>query len=67
MADIQERIAAARKEAEALKDKIKIKKDALADTTCTASLFSLRIPFSPLFLGDQMVTAEKRVGLGAPH
>ena len=40
MADIQERIAAARKEAEALKDKIKIKKDALADTTCTI--------FSPL-------------------
>jgi guanine nucleotide-binding protein G(I)/G(S)/G(T) subunit beta-1 len=35
MADIADRIAAARKEAEALKEKIKIKKDALADTTRT--------------------------------
>ncbi|KAJ3355147.1 guanine nucleotide-binding protein subunit beta 1, partial [Allomyces javanicus] len=33
MGDIAERINAARKEAEALKDKIKQKKDALADTT----------------------------------
>jgi guanine nucleotide-binding protein G(I)/G(S)/G(T) subunit beta-1 len=33
MADINERIAIARKEAEALKEKIKQKKDALADTT----------------------------------
>jgi guanine nucleotide-binding protein G(I)/G(S)/G(T) subunit beta-1 len=36
MADIADRIAAARKEAEALKEKIKIKKDALADTTLKA-------------------------------
>jgi guanine nucleotide-binding protein G(I)/G(S)/G(T) subunit beta-1 len=34
MAEIADRIAAARKEAESLKEKIKIKKDALADTTC---------------------------------
>jgi guanine nucleotide-binding protein G(I)/G(S)/G(T) subunit beta-1 len=34
MADIQEKISAARKEAEALKEKIKQKKEALADTTC---------------------------------
>ena len=34
MGDIAERIAAARKEAEALKERIKQKKDALADTTC---------------------------------
>ena len=33
MADIAEKIAVARKEAEALKDKIKQKRDALADTT----------------------------------
>ncbi|KAG5460216.1 MAG: WD40-repeat-containing domain protein, partial [Olpidium bornovanus] len=33
MSDITERIAAARKEADALKEKIKAKKDALADTT----------------------------------
>jgi guanine nucleotide-binding protein G(I)/G(S)/G(T) subunit beta-1 len=34
MGDIAERINAARKEAEALKEKIKQKKEALADTTC---------------------------------
>ena len=33
MSDIADRIAAARKEAEVLKEKIKAKKDALADTT----------------------------------
>lgn len=33
MADVADRIAAARKEAETLKEKIKVKKDALADTT----------------------------------
>jgi guanine nucleotide-binding protein G(I)/G(S)/G(T) subunit beta-1 len=33
MADIGERIAAVRKEAEVLKDRIKQKRDALADTT----------------------------------
>jgi guanine nucleotide-binding protein G(I)/G(S)/G(T) subunit beta-1 len=33
MGDIAERIAAARKEAEILKEKIKVKKDGLADTT----------------------------------
>ena len=33
MADIADKIAAARKEAETLKEKIKVKKDALADTT----------------------------------
>jgi guanine nucleotide-binding protein G(I)/G(S)/G(T) subunit beta-1 len=32
--DIAERITAARREAESLKEKIKQKKDALADTTC---------------------------------
>ncbi|KAJ1551550.1 guanine nucleotide-binding protein subunit beta 1, partial [Cladochytrium tenue] len=36
MADINEKIAIARKEAEALKEKIKQKKDALADTTLRA-------------------------------
>ncbi|KAJ3043209.1 guanine nucleotide-binding protein subunit beta 1 [Rhizophlyctis rosea] len=36
MGDIAERIAAARKEAEALKERIKQKKDALADTTLKA-------------------------------
>jgi len=36
MAEIAERIAAARKEAEVLKEKIKAKKDALADTTLRA-------------------------------
>ena len=34
MADVADRIAIARKEAEALKEKIKVKKDALADATC---------------------------------
>jgi len=34
MNDIADRIAAARKEAETLKEKIKMKKDALADTAC---------------------------------
>ena len=34
MGDIQERIATAKKEAEELKDKIKQKKENLADTTC---------------------------------
>ena len=33
-ADIQDRIAAARKEAEGLKEKIKRKKEQLADTDC---------------------------------
>jgi len=33
MSDIQERIAQAKKEAEELKEKIKQKKEALADTT----------------------------------
>ncbi len=37
MGDIADRIAAARKEAETLKEKIKQKKDALADTTCKLS------------------------------
>lgn len=32
--DIAERIAAARREAEALKDRIKLRKEALADATC---------------------------------
>lgn len=32
--DIPERIAAARREAEALKERIKQRKEALADTTC---------------------------------
>ena len=34
MADIAEKIAAARKEAEAIKERIKQKKEALADKTC---------------------------------
>jgi len=34
MGDIAERTAAARKEAEMLKEKIKAKKDSLNDTTC---------------------------------
>jgi guanine nucleotide-binding protein G(I)/G(S)/G(T) subunit beta-1 len=33
MGDIAERIANVRREAEALKEKIKVKRDALADTT----------------------------------
>ncbi|CAG8613099.1 12415_t:CDS:2, partial [Acaulospora colombiana] len=37
MADITDRIAAARKEAETLKEKIKLKKDTLADTTLMAA------------------------------
>ena len=40
MGDIAERIANVRKEAESLKEKIKQKRDALADTTCT--------PFNPV-------------------
>lgn len=32
--DIQERIASARREAEALKERIKQRKEALADSTC---------------------------------
>jgi guanine nucleotide-binding protein G(I)/G(S)/G(T) subunit beta-1 len=39
MADINERIAAAKKEAEALKEKIKQKKESLADTTRTYFCF----------------------------
>jgi guanine nucleotide-binding protein G(I)/G(S)/G(T) subunit beta-1 len=34
--DIQERIAIARREAEALKERIKQRKEALADSTCKA-------------------------------
>lgn len=34
-ADIQERIAAARREAESLKEKIRAKKESSADTSCT--------------------------------
>jgi guanine nucleotide-binding protein G(I)/G(S)/G(T) subunit beta-1 len=43
--DIQERIAAARREAEILKEKIRAKKESSADTSCEppASLFCLRI------------------------
>lgn len=36
-ADIQDRIAAARKEAEGLKEKIKRKKEQLADTDCKSA------------------------------
>lgn len=43
--DIPERIAAARREAEALKERIKQRKEALADTTCKFFCFSsLRTP-----------------------
>ena len=35
-ADIQERIAAARREAESLKEKIRAKKESSADTSCTS-------------------------------
>lgn len=38
MGDIAERIANVRREAEALKEKIKQKRDALADTTCNIQL-----------------------------
>ena len=38
MADIAEKIAAARKEAEAIKERIKQKKDALADKTRKSDL-----------------------------
>lgn len=37
--DIPERIAAARREAEALKERIKQRKEALADTTCKFFFF----------------------------
>ncbi|KAI9496223.1 hypothetical protein BDB00DRAFT_809563 [Zychaea mexicana] len=37
--DIPERIAAARREAEALKDRIKQRKEALADSTCSSIFF----------------------------
>ncbi len=40
--DIQERIAAARREAESLKEKIRAKKESSADTSCE---------LLPLFLG----------------
>ena len=38
MADVQERIAVARKEAESFKERIKAKKDGLNDTTCKYKL-----------------------------
>lgn len=49
--DIQERIAAARREAESLKEKIRAKKETSADTSCkpqilvTHALASTTIPF----------------------
>ena len=41
MGDIAERIANVKKEAEALKEKIKQKKDILADTTCMSILSNI--------------------------
>jgi hypothetical protein len=41
--DIQERIAAARREAETLKEKIRARREASADTSCKCALFA---PFS---------------------
>lgn len=52
MADIAERIAAARKEAEVLKEKIKAKKDSLADTTCKSSLDRFKGHISHCFNSD---------------
>ena len=50
---IQHRIQIARRDAEALKDRIKRKKDELADTTCKLTFLARRLlPFVPtrLFL-----------------
>lgn len=42
-AELQEKIAAARREAETLKEKIRAKRDQLADTSCKFNLFILLI------------------------
>ena len=39
--DIQERIAAARREAESLKEKIRAKKESSADTSCMSLVLSI--------------------------
>lgn len=46
--DIQERIAAARREAESLKEKIRAKRESSADTSCMSSsgLFELELTTS---------------------
>jgi hypothetical protein len=44
--DIQERIAAARREAESLKEKIRAKKESSADTSCEYPPDTLLIPSS---------------------
>ena len=41
MADIAEKISAAKREAEAIKERIKQKKDALADKTCKLIIWFL--------------------------
>jgi hypothetical protein len=53
--DIAERIAAARHEAESLKEKIKQKKDALADTTREFFSFVYSLIFSTQFLGASVI------------
>lgn len=48
--DIQERIAAARREAETLKEKIRAKKEASADTSCESVVYTLCFAKSSLIL-----------------
>ena len=50
---IQQKIQIARRDAEALKDRIKRKKDELADTTCECSIFHLR-PFRCLHCANEV-------------
>lgn len=49
---MQAKITAARREAEGLKDKIKRRKDELADTTRTHPSFPFRISWPLLAMGD---------------
>lgn len=49
--DLQERIAAARREADGLKDQIRQRKEKLADTTCEYDIHSqdLKEPCPPVY------------------
>lgn len=49
-AELQEKIAAARREAETLKEKIRAKRDQLADTSCELLSLSLAPLFIPAWI-----------------
>lgn len=66
--DIQEKIAAARREAETLKEKIRAKRDQLADTTRMLTCLSLSPHYSDtgFSLGSLLLTMLTKLSLSQP-